>query len=195
MSTTLINSTDNTNNKYAKMAYSIIINKISEPCKELEAIIAKDAEYSYKYALEFIKGPWPQGEDAIVTWAGYSTMYASDVIKGRWVKGETRILLYPRCIYDYTINALKAPWPEAEHLLPEGDEHTVEYYKRFPKKLNEEECILKIKELEEKCIDAIAKLRCKYLDTLNQCDTFMELNALKKTIIANIESIQNGLVE
>lgn len=118
--------------------------------KEQEDVLAMNAYYSYLYTLNVINGPWSLGEASIATDCEISYSYAFDVIKGRWIPGEASILKDLSCTLRYVCNILMAPWPEAEVTLSKNSAYIEAYYKKFPKTMTEEECILKIKELEEK---------------------------------------------
>jgi hypothetical protein len=118
--------------------------------EEQEKILAMSAYYSYLYAKNVLEAPWPLGEARIATDCEISYSYAFTVIKGRWIPGEASILKDLPCTLRYVCNILMAPWPEAEVTLSKNSAYIEAYYKKFPKKMSEEECILKIKELEEK---------------------------------------------
>lgn len=102
-----------------RLAYSYVYMISQEPTKELEPIIATDAEFSFDYAENILKGRFPLGEKAIANAytdgnTSLTFLYARDVIQGPWPPGEKGIATNAFCSFKYATKVLRNRFPSGE---------------------------------------------------------------------------------
>jgi hypothetical protein len=128
--------------KYPSLAYDYCAFKNnSQPIKELEPTIARNAELSYYYANSILGGEFKLGEKIIATNALNSYLYARDVLKGPFKLGEVAIAKDADYSYLYARDVLKGPFKLGEEAIATNAYYSYLYAKdilKGPFKLGEE---------------------------------------------------------